>query len=331
MKIFFLLVSFLSLFIFSGCSTKKVFEPSHVDSDWSRYGDINESILDGVPSAAVLENGQVLIKNKFTNVKVKKPYSIVSSSDGWIISSTIAGKLRLQSISNPKNIKNFDLKRTIATASINNNILAILFADDEMALYNISTKKLLLREQGSSALALDSRIVKPYFMNGLVMFSTLDGKIVIINIKLKKKLRTVIVSSQENFNNIIYFNIIDNKIIAATNTKILSLSTKEIRAKYEVRSIVHDKNNIYVATKNGSIIKLTPNLQENAKLKFPFAHFLGMIVHNDKLFILEKEGYLIVTDKNLLHYTINKINIDDNYVFIGKKKFYIADEFISVE
>jgi len=56
-----------------------------------------------------------------------------------------------------------------------------------------------------------------------------------------------------------------------------------------------------------------------------------MIIHKDKLFILEKEGYLIVTDKNLSKYKIYEVNMKDGYVFVGGDKFYIADESISLE
>jgi len=109
------------------------------------------------------------------------------------------------------------------------------------------------------------------------------------------------------------------------------LSQKEIREKYETRNLVYDDKTIYIATKDGRVLSLTPDLREIAKLKFPFAHFLGMIMHNDKLFILEKEGYLIVVDKDLKKYSIHEVDVDDGYVFVGDTKFYIADEFISVE
>ncbi|MEA3227729.1 MAG: hypothetical protein U9P38_01520, partial [Campylobacterota bacterium] len=210
--------------------------------------------------------------------------------------------------------------------------LAVLFADNEMSLYNIDTKELLFKEQGAQSLTTDSRIVAPYFMNELVIFATLDGKIVIVNSKLKKSLRTIIVSSQNNFNNIIYLNIIDNKIIAATNTKIMSLAQKEIRVKYEMRNIIYDGNSIFITTKQGEVIALNPNLDLITKTKFPFAHFLAVIADEDKLYLLEKEGYMIVLDKkNMKEFTVHEIDIDDGYIFLGDKVFYIDDRYISIK
>lgn len=319
------------MILFSGCSSKKVFEPENVADDWEKYGTLSDDIQGVASDVAILENSRVLSKTGLLNIEIKEPYQLIAKSDEWIISATIDGKVRLQSIKDAGVVKNFDVKKTVATANVNKNLLAILLASDEMLLMDIESGKLLMQEQGSAPLAVDARIVKPYFMNGLVVFSTLDGKVVIINTELKKKLRTIIVSSEENFNNIISFNIVDNKIIALTGNKILSLSQKEIREKYETRNLVYDDKTVYIATKDGRVISLTPNLQEIAKLKFPFAHFLGMIMHNDKLFILEKEGYLIVADKDLQKYSIHEVDVNEGYVFVGDTKFNIADEFISVE
>ncbi len=320
-----------ALIIFSGCSTKEVFEPKIIDEDWSHYGDANQTIIDVGSNAALLEDRTILSKEGFINLKISQKERVLSSSDGWIISATIDGNLNLISINDSSKEIFFELKKTIASASVKDETLAVLFADNEMALYNITTKELILKEKGSKSLAVDSRIATPHFMNDLVLFSTLDGKVVIINTTAKKKLRSIIVSSTDTFNNIIYFNVIDEKIIAATGTKILSLSSKEIRAKYEIRDILYDNKNIYLTTKQGEVISLTSNLDVNAKIKFPFAHFLSFISYEDKLYLLEKEGYMIVLDKDMVTFTVHEVDIEDGYVFVNGKTFYVADEYISVK
>ena len=325
---------FIPIFIvlFGACSSKRVYEPKEVElkADWDYYGDNNESIVDITSDSALLEDGKVLSKDVVIDVNVPKSYRLIGKSDGWVLSSNIDGNLTLQSISDTSLVKNFELKKTIAAASVKDDILAVLFADNEMSLYSLSTKELLLKEQGNAPIAVDSRIVNPYFMNDLVLFLTLDGKVVIVNSSLKKKLRTIIVSSEDHFNNIIYFNVIDSKLIAVTASKILSFGTKDIRVKYEVRNVAYDGKYIFITTKQGEVISLTPDLQVNAKVKFPFAHFLGMIAYKDKLYILEKEGYMIELSKDLLTYSVHEVDIEDGYVFVGDKKFYVDDEYISV-
>ncbi len=331
MKKLSLLVLAGATLFFSACSTKKVYEPQKVVGSWEKQSSLHDTMIDSSSSVALLESRKVLTKEKLVDIEVPETYRVLSNSDGWIISSTIDGKLMLQYISDKNLVEKFDLKKTIASATIKNDMLAVLFADNEMALYSISTKELLLKEQGDAALAVDSRIVAPHFMGELILFPTLDGKVVIINSKLRKKLRTVIISSEAHFNNVIYFNVIDNKIVAVTGNKILSMSTKEERENYEIRTIAYDGKNLFLTTKQGEVISITPDLKLNAKTKFPFAHFLGMIVTSDKLYLLEKEGYLIELSKDLQEQKIYEVDMEDGYVFTADKMFYIDDETISVE
>jgi len=227
------------MLLFSACSTKEVYKPKALGADWDKYASTKSGLVDVASNVALLDDGKAVGKSGVIDVKIPENRRIIAHSDKWVISTTIDGITTFTSVEDPTLEENINLKKTIASASVDGDILAVLFADNEMALYNIVTKVLLYKEQGGKASVVDSRIVPPYFMNGLVLFSTLDGKIIVVNIKLKKRLRTVIVSSENNFNNIIYMNIIDNKIIAATSYKILSMSEKDLRAKYEIRNIAY--------------------------------------------------------------------------------------------
>jgi hypothetical protein len=109
------------------------------------------------------------------------------------------------------------------------------------------------------------------------------------------------------------------------------MSQKEIREKYEIRNIAYSEKNIYITTKQGDVISLTPDLQLNAKLKFPFAHFLGLIIKKDKIYMLEKEGYIIEAPLDLSTYNVYDADVKDGYVFIGDNKFYTDDEYLSIE
>lgn len=289
------------------------------------------TIEDISPDAALVEGRKVLLKGKVIDIMIPEQDKLLGYSDGWVMHADIDGNLTLNYATDSKMIEKFSLKRTIATAGIKDDLLAVLFANNEMALYSIADKSLLLKEQGDAPIVVNSKIVKPYIKDDLVIFSTLDGKVVIINSKTKKKLRTVIVGTQEQFNNIIYFNLLENKIIAATGHKILSLAQKEIRSEHDIRNVVSDEKNIYIATKQGEIISLTSELQQNAVLKFPFAHFMGMIVHGEHLYALEKEGYIIEISKDLAKYSVYEACIDEGYVYIEGKIFFVGDKYISVE
>lgn len=201
-----------------------------------------------------------------------------------------------------------------------------------MALYSLESKKLLFKESANTPIAVDARIANPYFLKELVLFLTLDGKIVIVNSETKQVLRSVVVSSEEYFNNITYLNVIDNNLVASTGTSVLALSQKEAREKFEIRNIAYTAEGIWIATKQGEIIALSPSLQFKAKKKFPFAHFVGLSVQNDRVYALEQEGYMIALTKNLLAYDVYDIDMDsDNKIFLGDGRFYFDDRYINIK
>ena len=321
----------LSLILFSGCSSKKVFEPEVTGDSWDKYESIGEDIIDITSTSALLDNRKILAKDSKIDIEIAENYRLIANTDGWILSATIDGKLKLQSIEDTSKVEEFELKKTVASASVKDDNLAVIFADNELALYSLSSKELLLKEKAGDALAIDSRIANPYFLGGVVIFPTLDGKVIIVNLENKKRLRTTIVSSEDKFNNILYFNIVDQKVIAATAYKIFSMDQKEAHEKYEIRSVAYNGENLFLATKQGEIVSLRPNLQLNAKLKFPFAHFLGLVTKDDKVYILEKEGYLIVAPKDLSSYTVHSVSLDEGFVFVTEKGFFVNDELISIE
>ena len=322
---------FLALFIFSGCSSKEYFDPKVVKDDWDKQAFLEETIITTTADGAVLENGQILTKEGVQEYLLPKGYSYIGQSDGWIIASKVDGELLLQSIDDITTQINFELKKTVAGATVSGDKLAVVFATNEMALYRLSTKELVLKEGGNAPIAVDTRIVNPFFLNELVLFLTLDGKVVIINSDTKEVLRSMLVSSEENFNNIIYFNVIDNVMVAGTGYRLFSLSEKERREKYEMRDIVFNDEGIWITTKEGEVIALTPSLQLKAKRKYPFAHFLGMIFTDDKIYLLERQGYIIELSKDLATSDIYELNIDDGYVYVGEKAFYVNDIIYPIE
>jgi len=331
LKIALLFTSLSLLALFSGCSTKEVYEPLKVDADWEKYEDSKHTIIDTSSNVALLEDRTVLSKSGTFDITIAPQDRLISQSEGWIISASIEGVLSMVS-ENDKNItKTFNLKKTIAGASVFENMLAVLFADNEIALYDMNTKQPLFKEQGGKAIALDSRIANPYFIPGIVLFPTLDGKVIFVNTDLKKRLRTVIASSEENFNNVISLHQFDNKIIAATGYTILSMAKKEVRVKYELRNIIYDNKSIYIGTKQGEILSLDSNLNVNSKIKFPFAHFYAMLCDEKNLYILEKEGYMIVVDKKSFDYKVYEIDFDDSFIFTADKTFYVNDQEILID
>lgn len=136
-------------------------------------------------------------------------------------------------------------------------------------------------------------------MGELIIFPTLDGKLQVVDTTAKKIVRDVVVSSEKNFNNIIFFDVIEDKLVAATPTKVVSINPKFANfLDADVANIIFIKNGVYIFTKDGKIILTNTDLKVVKEQKFPFARFVG-VIYGKYIYAVEKEGYLIATDINL--------------------------------
>lgn len=332
MKLSTLALSLGAVLLLSGCSHKEVYKPEDIKGEWRNAGRLSASIVQSTESAALLDNGRLLTKSGEKNVKIPEEYRLLNADDTWIVTQSPEKNLVLFASEGKGDPLTLELKREVAAASVQNDTVAILFANNEMALYSLENKKLTFKESANAPVAVDSRIANPYFLKELVLFLTLDGKIVIVNSETKQVLRSVIINSEEYFNNVTYMNVIDNNLVASTGNGVLALSQKESREKYEIRNIVYASDGIWLTTKQGEIIALTPNLQFKAKKKFPFAHFVGLSVQNDRVYALEQEGYMIAITKNLLTYDVYDVDMDsENKIFLGDGRFYFDDRYINIQ
>jgi hypothetical protein len=332
MKLISIVLPAVAAILFSGCSHKEVYKPENVKGEWRSAGHLSASIVQTTQSAALLGNGRLLTKEGEKNVRIPEGYRLVNANESWVIAESTDRNLVFIPANATDATVTLELKRTVAAASVQDDTVAVLFTNNEMALYSLESKKLLFKESANIPIAVDSRIANPYFLKELVLFLTLDGKIVIVNSETKQVLRSVVVSSDEYFNNLTYLNVIDNHLVASTGTAVLALSQKEAREKYEIRNIAYTAEGIWITTKQGEIIALSPTLQFKAKKKFPFAHFVGISVQNDRVYALEQEGYMIALSKNLLTYDVFDVDMDkDNQIFSGNGRFYFDDRYINIQ
>ncbi len=331
MKYFLAGLSVCSTLFIAGCSHKEVYKPENVKGEWRNAGRLSASIDQLSQSAAVLENGHILTKEGEKSLKISNENRLINLSGGWVITQNRDNNLELFPEDATGERVILELNRTVAAASIQEDTVAILFSNNEMALYSLQAKKMTFKETSSAPIAVDARIANPYFLKDLALFLGLDGKIVIVNIANKQVLRSIIVGSEEYFNNVTYLNVIENNMVASTGNGILALSEKEQREKYEIRDIAYTAEGIWLTTKQGEVIALSPTLQFKGKQKFPFAHFVGISVQNDRVYVLEREGYMIALTKNLLAYDVYDIDMDHDTVFVGNDRFYFDDRYISIK
>ncbi len=342
-----LLLPLLALLALTACSTKEYYSPEETVDESALCGtfdsasekreakgpvcsDSGAELVSRGAEGAVSENGEVIDSRGKSSARIKKGKRFLGISDGWVLSTGIDGNVTLQSRDGNRSVV-MPLEKTVAAASVQGDYLAVLFASNDLGIYRLSTGKSYYKVQGTPVTAVDVRIASPYFLGTLVVFPTLDGRLVVVDYEHKELLRSTAVGSENYFGNIFYFNVIGDTMVAATSQHLFALSEQERRAKYDLRDVVFDKEGVWAATKEGEVLHMTAALQPIAKRKFPFAHFLGMIVGDKKLYLLEKEGYLIVMDKAMTQTEVYDVALDGGLTFTADKAFYAGDKIITVE
>lgn len=323
-----LLTFIAALLLLTGCSQKKYFEPEDTEGSYKiDTKDISDDIIGFNRSGATLENGHVITKEDLKDFQLPEGYEFINYSEGKVIATNNKNKLL---INDEKHIIN--VEGIIVAATLKNNTLAMIFSDNTLALYDIEKKKYLLKEYQTESLANDTRITNPIFMTNIVLFPTLDGKVVVIGIKENKIVKNIVVDANGTFNNIIFLSVVNDTLIAATANKIVAIGTNSVNLKeYEVRDVISNKNDIYVATIDGQLIKMDSTLNVIAKKKYKFAKIYAL-AFGTSLYALESQGFLINVDENFLKDRIYDFSFDEEAKTIGlKNRFYIGNEYLEVK
>lgn len=317
----YLLISLSAIFLFTACSGKKYFEPEDVSSNIELNKESMSSSIQSMNKiGATLENKQIITDKGISSFELPENFEFINvSSDGRIIATNYINKILIGD-------EERTVKDVVVAASLKDNKLALVYSNNTIELIDIKTNKTLFKEYLPISLANDTRITNPYFMGGLILFPTLNGKVVIVSAATNESVKNISVDPDNEFNNIISLNVVESTqtLIVASPNKVVSISPKEIIAKsYEVRDIIVKNNDVYLATIDGQIIKLTPNLVEVAKKKYKYAkiHALGF---SNSLYAVESQGYLINLNQDFTDDKIYDFSFDneERMIAIGNKIYY---------
>ncbi|WP_187934400.1 plasminogen-binding protein pgbA C-terminal domain-containing protein [Helicobacter pylori] len=187
------------------------------------------------------------------------------------------------------------------SASVKGNLLAVVLADNSANLYDITSQKLLFSEKGSPSATINSLMAMPIFMDTVVVFPMLDGRLLVVDYVHGNPtpIRNIVISSDKFFNNITYLIVDGNNMIASTGKRILSVvSGQEFNYDGDIIDLLYDKGTLYVLTLDGQILQMDKSLRELNSVKLPFASLNTIVLNNNKLYSLEKRGYVIEVDLN---------------------------------
>ncbi len=284
----------------AGCSEKNYFEPQEVKGAVNYDGDLPSQIVEVGYEAATLENGQVITEEGLQTYHLPEGYRYIAKS-GELVAA--AGDCKPNIIYNivTKESISVNLPRRLLGALFipNTDTIAFLIEGNSYGIYNYKENKIVSKYVSDPAVTADIRIANPMMLEKLVLIPTLDGKLVILNKTTGEKVREIIVGKGEEFNNIIFLDVIGNRLVAATPHRIISVSPQLMDAQsLEISDVIFVDDAIYILSKDGTIYHCDTDLKILHSRKFPFAHFVGAI-YGEFIYIIEREGYVIATDQIL--------------------------------
>lgn len=324
---------FIIGFFLLGCSPTRYFEPNKnlINGDLKYSGDISSSIKETSINGATLKDQQILSKDGLENIKTNRGDLLLNKQNGKYLITNIDGKFKIMD-SNSKILYAKDFNSTsVVAASIEGDKLALVTTNNTLYLIDLLNNKTLLEDSRDIVLAVDSRMADPVFTKDVILYPTLDGKIVIVDKNGAKELKEFVVSSDIVFNNVLGINFIGKGLYAYTATNLMLISptnTKNYKAR--IRKVLFNNNKIYAFLKNGSVVMLDPNLNTLASKEFKYAIFIDAFIYKNRIYIVEKTGYVIVMDLNLNSSKIYKFDEIDDKVFTRSKEgiFYQGNKFI---
>jgi hypothetical protein len=272
-----------------------------------------------------LANSKIITKNGISSYSLPLGFNFINTIDSYVLSSDKKGNLHI-------NEKIIHFTQNVVAASIKDDLLALVFDNNTIALYDLTTNKFKLKEQLKDASLNDIRIANPIFLDDTVIFPTLNGKIILVNLKTNKILKTINVDPSGDINNIIYLQTVNDTVIIATRNKILSISDSSFSIKsYELNDIISANNYLYISTIDGKLIKLDLQLEEISSKKFKFARIFAL-AFGTSLYALESQGYLINLDADFIITKVYDFDFDETSKIIAiKDTLYFGDEYIKLK
>ena len=204
MKHFLILLS--ALFLLTACGSKKYFEPENVKSTLKiEKSSLSSTIKSMNRDGATLEDGTIITRDGVSKFKLPENFNFLNTSNtGKVLATNYKDTLLIGN-------KEFKFDNIVVAASLKDNKLAVLYSDNSIELLDVNTKKTLFKEYLTVSLANDTRIANPHFMGNLILFPTLNGKIIIVSSITNKSVKNISVDLDKQFNNIIFLKVIEDK------------------------------------------------------------------------------------------------------------------------
>ena len=220
-----------------------------------------------------------------------------------------------------------------ASATQKGNLIAIVFENNAIGVYDLDNNKLLFYKEFEPSVVAKYLKASPVFYQGLILFPLLNSNIAVYDLKNSVFVRNIDLVDDNIISNIIFLKIVNNQLFMATPNKIILFNPNYlIDYKGNIKHIIDDNKYLYLFLVDGEVIKFDTNLKKISKTNLPFADYFAPSICKEKIYTVTKNGYLIEFDKNLSYkvYMGNSFNTDVPLRIIGCK-IYNEDRVYTIE
>ncbi|PAF41524.1 hypothetical protein [Helicobacter sp. 11S02596-1] len=311
-----------TIVFFVGCSSKKYFEPPIVSGAIKFDHKLKDNIKTANRFGAVLDNGNVIDVDGVTYLKINKNSVFLNETKDYYIIAQGCENIELIN-KNTQESTTIPMTACPLGASIKNNQLAVVLADNSTDIYDITTKNVLFSQKGTPSLAINSLVAAPVFLDTLVVFPTLDGRLLVVDTKNFTPVRNIIINSEKFFNNVTYLVVDGENMFATTGKRLVSIiSGQEFSYDGDIIDILYHAPYLYLLTLEGQIIQMDKTLRKVNQIKLPFASLNAIVIVGNKLYTIEKRGYLIEVDTINFNYKVFEIKGFMGRMKLNKMNFY---------
>ncbi len=278
-------------------------------------------IRDGV----TFTDGSYITPQGEGSIVLPKGYYYVSSSGDRILAADKLGDIMVLK-SNGDEIARTKLEAPLVTGVAYYGGIAYLLQGNRFGLYDPFKNKVIYQKEFAGGSVVDNRLANPIVTQNFLAIPTLDGKLVFISLHTYRAPAVLPVGTLKNYGNIIFLKALGNKIIAATPTNIITVSSAG-RQTYnaKVADLTIHNGNIYLLTRDGIAAKLDSNLQLIESKKFAYADFATIAAKNGKIYAFAKSGSLVVMDDNMQKQKVYSVKAADSYSYVSGDWLYIDD------
>ncbi|MDQ7046232.1 MAG: hypothetical protein Q9M39_00840 [Sulfurovum sp.] len=309
--------------LFSGCSSKKYFEPAKTFSASNASASYSGNMVDLSRNGGTLESGHYIGKAGVSSIKLADGYRFLNENNKYVLAANPEGILNVIDKKTKESVRAISLHIPVVSASIQNGLIGYILNNNTFGVYRMSNHSKIIESRSEKTFAIDTRAASPMFIENLLVMPMLDGKLIIVNVADAENAKIVYISSEKIFNNVIYLAREGNTMIAATPKRVITLGN-EGQNEYQanISEVTVSGSRIYLFTKEGKIIALSHSLKELATSKYKFAHYAVGTAFGGRVYALDQQGSLIVMNADLSKKKIYDLGEVSEPAFITGRKLY---------